>query len=213
MKAILVFITALFISWNCVAQSFTVGEQLEAIEGNIWYPVTVIGYQDGKYLIHWDGYPDTYDRWITTDKLRAKGNYSVGDRVEGTGLNSDGMWYSATIIDRANGQYKVHWNGFSDSADSWINANQIRPAMCIPPPDNTSPPWGTRRISILYIENQTGAPIRYNYAGDGTTGTGTIYNGQKDYIRSAPIGADLFINGTYYITIHKDHDGQSIVIK
>jgi hypothetical protein len=36
-----------------------------------WWPADVLDAQDGKYLIHYEGYGDNWDEWIALDRLRA----------------------------------------------------------------------------------------------------------------------------------------------
>lgn len=47
----------------------------------------------------------------------------VSKRVE---VRSEGDWYKARIIDAEQGQYKVHYYGYDDWYDEWVNARQVR---------------------------------------------------------------------------------------
>lgn len=52
-----------------------------------------------------------------------RSNREVSKRVE---VRSDGDWYKARIIDARQGQYKVHYYGYDDWYDEWVNAGQVR---------------------------------------------------------------------------------------
>ncbi len=211
MKAILVFIAAMLISVQVSAQTFAVGDRLEALENDgLWYTVRVLKYQDGRYLVHWDEYNDSiYDQWLTVDRMRPiiVPQYYVGDHLEG--LEADGKWHPVTVLEISpEGKYKVHWQGYENSFDRWLEPAYLRHMS----PSRTDI-WLSRRVPIVYIDNQSGGPIKYSYSGDGISGGGTIYPKQRDYIRYAPIGGELLINGQRHLVFTREHNGQIIIIR
>ena len=52
-----------------------------------------------------------------------RSNSEVSKRVE---VKSEGDWYKARIIDAMQGQVKVHYYGYDDWYDEWVNARQVR---------------------------------------------------------------------------------------
>jgi hypothetical protein len=85
---------------------------------------------------------------------------------------------------------------------------------------------GSKRISTVKLENQTGRYLRYEIMGDGFSGRGSILAGGTDSITCCPYGYELKINiiddqntpeklSNYstYITITQDHEGKTITIK
>jgi hypothetical protein len=56
-------------------------------------------------------------------KAEKKSSREVSKRVE---VKSEGDWYKARIIDAGQGQYKVHYYGYDDWYDEWVNARQVR---------------------------------------------------------------------------------------
>ncbi|HEY8563325.1 MAG TPA: agenet domain-containing protein [Pyrinomonadaceae bacterium] len=54
----------------------------------------------------------------------ADGQWKVGDRLE---VNYRSVWYSAVIIAAQVGKYKVHYEGYPDSDDAWVDASRMRP--------------------------------------------------------------------------------------
>lgn len=47
----------------------------------------------------------------------------ISKRVE---VKSEGEWYKARVIDASQGQYKVHYFGYDDWYDEWVNVRQVR---------------------------------------------------------------------------------------
>lgn len=85
---------------------------------------------------------------------------------------------------------------------------------------------GSRRISTVKLENQTGRYLRYRISGDGFSGQGSMLSSGTDNITCCPYGYDLEINvideqnaqensSNYkaYITITQSHEGKTIIIK
>jgi hypothetical protein len=68
----------------------------------------------------------------------------VSRRVE---VKSEGDWYKARIIDAGHGQYRVHYYGYDDWFDEWVNARQVREAKVAHSAASTvngsarNPPW------------------------------------------------------------------------
>ena len=210
-----------------LAQTYTVGEKVMAYEtkDELWYEATILevlaeGYQ---YKIHWEGFSAEFDQIMDKGNFWNAGQeFLPSDKLQG--LETDGKWYNAKVIKRnlAEKKYFIHWGGFDSKYDRWISYDSLR----LPTKqnyieagnfknsnaNNSSETNSNTRISIVYIENRTGITIKYSYAGDGSSGGGTIYNGQTSNIKQAPIGADLKINDNKYTTIQKSHDGQTIII-
>ncbi|HEY1038804.1 MAG TPA: hypothetical protein VGF30_05325 [Bacteroidia bacterium] len=225
MKKISVFICTLLVtlSVQLQAQTYSKGEKLMAMEDDdeLWYEATILEPGATHSKIHWEGFDSKYDETITNKRFWRKGDpFLAGDRLQG--LETDGKWYNVKVVSEnvAEKKYKIHWVGFSYDYDRWISADSLRlptKANFIPGAnDNASSGSGSSsdtRISIVYLENKTGKTIKYTISGDGMSSGGTIYNNQKDNIKRAPIGGKLYVDGAYYITISKGHDGKTIVIK
>ena len=52
------------------------------------------------------------------------GQFKVGDVAEG--LETDGTWYKVDILKVETGKYFIHWQGFQDQYDRWIEAEKTR---------------------------------------------------------------------------------------
>ncbi|MCE3297163.1 MAG: binding activity-knot of a chromodomain [Crocinitomicaceae bacterium] len=210
MKAFLVIIAALLISVQMSAQTYAVGDRLEARENDgLWYVVRVLKHDQGRYLVHWEEYTDSLDQWLTVDRLRpmAIPQFYVGDHLEG--LEVDGKWHPVTVLEISpEGKYKVHWEGHENSYDRWLEPAHLRHIS-----PSRMDTWMSLRVPIVYIENQSNQAIKYNYLAEGVDGGGVIYPGQRDYIRYAPLGGVLLINGKQHMVFTREQNGQIIVIR
>lgn len=73
--------------------------------------------------------------------------------------------------------------------------------------------FGSKRISEVYIENQTSSNFSYSIMGDGASLSGSVWKNQKERINCCPYGYDLYINNQKYMTITKAHEGQTIIVR
>lgn len=216
----------LLTAWKFQAQTFNPGDQVMAFETDdaLWYKATILESEYARHKIHWEGFAAEYDEWIDDDYLWKEGQaFLVGDKIQG--METDGKWYNLKVLKIDGDKYFIHWGGYDSQYDRWISYDSLR----LPTKENyvaegnfntkvtssgdTGSSLGSTRIGIIYLENKSGQTIRYSYSGDGASGGGSIYNNQKDNIKNAPIGGDILVNGKYYITISKQHDGQTIIIK
>jgi hypothetical protein len=56
-------------------------------------------------------------------RAEKRSNRDVSKRVE---VRSEGDWYKARIIGARRGQFRVHYYGYDDWYDEWVNARQVR---------------------------------------------------------------------------------------
>lgn len=131
------------LSWAAalVAADFQAGDKLEIRWGEKWYPGEVLEVKDGQYKVRYDGYSASWDEWAKPDKLRRRGEtqaadipkstgpavpgqWKAGDRAEGL---SYGSWYPVTVLEAADGRWKVRYDGFASSSDEWLPAEKLRP--------------------------------------------------------------------------------------
>ncbi|MES2589554.1 MAG: hypothetical protein V4622_11295 [Bacteroidota bacterium] len=198
----LIFSTFLFL--NTYSQTFSVGDNILVSDNTKNYGATILKIENDKYYVKYDIYDESYNEWVTQDRLHKRG-YKVGAKLEG--LETDGLWYAITILEVGDEKYRIHWEGFEDSYDRWIEAVNVRV------PENKTNSESSTRISIVYLENKTGTDIRYSFSGDGSSGGSSIFKNQTGNIKNAPIGGNIEVNGKFYIKITKAHDGQTIIIR
>jgi CHAT domain-containing protein/Tfp pilus assembly protein PilF len=61
--------------------------------------------------------------------------WKLGDRVE---VEWKGDWYQAQVIEVKGNQYKIHYDGYADSWDEWVDTSRIRAARIKPNNPNSS---------------------------------------------------------------------------
>ena len=130
-----------------------ISSRLEVRSEGDWYKAKVIDARGGTYRVHYFGYEDSDDEWVTrrefrTSRVSAASNqkrndnsnwklsdyraanesrsvseYRVGANIE---VNWKGKWYNARILDAKEGRHLVHYTGYDDSWDEWVPNNRIR---------------------------------------------------------------------------------------
>lgn len=131
-------------------QIFKPGERVSASylyldEDKYFYPCTVIKYDDSypRYQVDCDGkeYVVT-PQYVRAPKQTAaqsnsttktasqtnqtpgdKGKWKVGDKLE---AESRAIWYPAQITAIDKGRYKIHYDGYSDGSDEWVEETRMR---------------------------------------------------------------------------------------
>lgn len=130
-----------------------ISSRLEVRSEGDWYKARVVDARGGTYRVHYFGYEDSDDEWVTrrefrTSKVsvasnqkrddnsnwklsdyrsasesRSSSEYRIGANVE---VNWKGKWYNARILDAKEGRHLVHYTGYDDSWDEWVPNNRIR---------------------------------------------------------------------------------------
>lgn len=52
--------------------TFEVGDAVEVNWKGSWYPAHVISVRRNRWKVHYDGYSDSWDEWVTARRIRAK---------------------------------------------------------------------------------------------------------------------------------------------
>lgn len=132
---------------NCLwgmAQEIKVGTKVEvtATDGKV-YAATIKEIIHTAYRVHYDGYADTNDVWMTKDQFRVAaeaapaiiiptdkqtqtqkpGEWKAGSRVE---AYSGNKWYTGTIAEIKDSKYRIRYDGYSETWDTWVAANELR---------------------------------------------------------------------------------------
>ncbi len=120
---------------------YKVGDKIEVqyTGGGSWFKAEVLETKDGSYKIRYNGYGSSYDEWVTPAKMRriagalpttgqmgagaATTNFKVGDKVE---AYAGGAWYKGAVIDAQATSYKIHFDGWGNSFDEWVQADNVR---------------------------------------------------------------------------------------
>lgn len=107
-------------------QSADVGRRVEVEQGGTWYPAQIIDSGGGRFNVHYFGYEDTDDEWVTPDRVReaVRPSYPVGALVE---VLWQKEWYPARVRACVAGVHHIHYDGYDDGDDEWVATKRIRP--------------------------------------------------------------------------------------
>ena len=98
-----------------------------------WQTATVQQIKDKKFLVHYHGYSQRWDEWVGANRLKQlmhkvkkapTPSYKKDARVL---VKWGGSWWKAHIKQIESGRYLVHYEGWSDKWDEWVNFNRIKP--------------------------------------------------------------------------------------
>jgi hypothetical protein len=112
---------------HCSAPQPTAG--WEALWGNRWWPVEIVGRREGLTKIHYTGWGNEWDEWVEHSRLRkaaprvALRAGKVGQRVD---VEWQGTWWDGEIIAVRAGLYKVHYAGWGSEWDEWVEPSRLR---------------------------------------------------------------------------------------
>jgi hypothetical protein len=122
---------------------FAAGDKLEIRDRKgAWNAGRVVQVEGRRYKVHVDGSSDASDEWVGVDRLRpvggpspaeapaAKaptkpGEFNVGDKIDIHEHRT--TWWAGTVLKKQGGRYFVHYDGWSDSWNEWVDADQVRP--------------------------------------------------------------------------------------
>ena len=143
-RMVMILLLTLTIHTNANCQSLKIGDKLEGLSNGTWYAGEIKEINGGKYKIHWAAYSDSWDEWLTPDKLRvtnSTGKFKTGDRVEAdkAGINS---FEKGTVMpylknDPRNGDYyrvrlDAQARGGMYLEGLWIRSSQMRMSNAAP---------------------------------------------------------------------------------
>ncbi len=88
-----------------------------------WYPVQILDEKDGKFHVHYDTYSDAFNEWVAKDRVRFPGKPKAETKCE---VEWAGKWYPAQVIAEEKGQWKIKYDGYSDTWNEWVGKERIR---------------------------------------------------------------------------------------
>ena len=102
-----------------------IGQRLEVESDGEWYRAQIIDARGDEVLVHYYGYEQSDDEWVTADRLRevVYTLYPVGSSVE---VKWKRKWYPAKILDVHAGIHKIHYEDYGSDWDEWVSAKRIR---------------------------------------------------------------------------------------
>lgn len=102
-----------------------VGERLKVKSEGEYYAARIVDESGNRILVHYLGYDPSEDEWMAADELvaRARASFKKGEKAE---VLSEGAWWVAKIVKRRDGRYYVHYSGYGDEWNEWVDVTRIR---------------------------------------------------------------------------------------
>ncbi len=102
-----------------------VGERFEVLDEGTWYRGFIMDADGTRYRVHYYGWPDSEEEWVTEDRLRKveKETLPVGTRVEGL---SAGVWEKGRVIKVKNGLHLVKFDDWGSEWNEWLAIKKLR---------------------------------------------------------------------------------------
>lgn len=101
------------------------GERVEINSANAWWKGYVIDANNNKLKVHYYGWEDSDDEWVTANQLRQPKitQYRVGERIE---VEWQKQWYPAKVLEVKGGTHYITYEGYGKEWDEWVSSKRIR---------------------------------------------------------------------------------------
>lgn len=102
------------------------GEHVEVKTEGAWWKARILDSGRQGLRVHYYGYETADEEWVTPDRVRSvqARTFPVGAAVQAIWKRE---WYPATVLKVADGLHLVHYDGYADTWDEWIDATRIKP--------------------------------------------------------------------------------------
>jgi Caspase domain/Agenet domain len=103
-----------------------IGQRVEVYAQKGWYRAQIIDVRGQELKIHYYGYEESDDEWVTDDRIREVTwkRYPIGTAVEVKWKRS---WYPATVLNVHGGIHQIQYNDFGPEWNEWVASKRIRP--------------------------------------------------------------------------------------
>jgi hypothetical protein len=107
------------------SSSSKVGERVEVNSANAWWKGFITDSQNDKFKVHYYGWEDSDDEWVTAKQLRQPKitQYRVGEIVE---VEWQKKWYPAKVLEVKGGTHYITYEGYGKEWDEWVSSKRIR---------------------------------------------------------------------------------------
>ena len=108
------------------AASPRVGERVEAYSIDDWYKGTIIDAKNNKFLIHYYGYEQSDNEWVTAKMIRVSkvtSAYKIGEKVE---VEYEKQWLPAHVLSIKGGSHFVSYDDNDTDDNEWVSSKRIR---------------------------------------------------------------------------------------
>jgi hypothetical protein len=103
-----------------------VGQRVEVYADDSWYPAQIVDARGQELKVHYYGYEESDDEWVTADRIREakRKSYRVGAAVEVKWKRS---WYSAKVLEVRAGIHHIQYQDYGPEWNEWVASKRIRP--------------------------------------------------------------------------------------
>ena len=105
------------------------GERIEVEWKEKWFRAEISESSEDRCKIHYIGFADSWDEWVGPDRMRP---FQPKHIDEGTSVDvrwgKEGKWYPAKVVRSWYGLTFVHYEGYPDEWNEWVNFDAIRSA-------------------------------------------------------------------------------------
>jgi hypothetical protein len=104
-----------------------VGQRVEVYADDDWYPAQIVDERDEGLKVHYYGYEESEDEWVTAERIREakRKSYPIGAAVEVKWKRS---WYPATVLEARAGIHHIQYRGYGPEWNEWVASKRIRSA-------------------------------------------------------------------------------------
>jgi hypothetical protein len=114
------------------------GKKCQVLWAGTWYDSKVVEQKEGKFLIKYDGYDDTWNEWVGEDRIRFPGGGAAARLApvppvpvplapnKAVQVEWGGQWWPATILQTKEGKAFIHYDNHDDSWNEWVGPERIR---------------------------------------------------------------------------------------
>jgi len=103
-----------------------IGERLEAYSIDGWYKGYVVDAKGGKFNIHYYGYEEAENEWVTPKMMRTpktKSIYKIGEKVQ---VEYKKEWFAAHVLNIKGGSHFVSYDDYDTDENEWVPSKRIR---------------------------------------------------------------------------------------
>lgn len=124
-----------------------IGQRVKVLSTGQWYDATIINVSnDNQYYVHYEGWGNNFDEWVTVDRVQFINGYGVGPLQIGQQVKvlQNGTWYDARILQINNNQYYVEYIGYGGEKE-WVSFDRIQGSGYS---TNTTPLYAGQKINV-----------------------------------------------------------------
>ena len=108
----------------------TEGESAQVLWKGSWYAATVVKTKPDSCLVHYKGYGNSWDEWVTADRIKVHGkdsraSYQEGDAVQVLWKKE---WWPAHVLKVKGDSLYIHYDGYKAEWDEWVGPERYRKA-------------------------------------------------------------------------------------